>query len=113
MGTFSLCLRESFILDLLECLALICFISHFDYYGHISSWGATLGQKLQLQNLSSYAILSWHAGLAPEIGFSAPSMEQLWWIVLKCNHSIITQTASLICTLNDETDRIAESCRRY
>ncbi len=35
------------------------------------------GPKFQLQNLSEYAILSWHAGLAPETGFSAPSMEQL------------------------------------
>ena len=43
--------------------------------------------NFQLQNLPRYAILSWHAGIAPEIGFSAPSMEQLWWIVLKCNQS--------------------------
>ncbi len=55
--------------------------------------------NFQLQNLPKCAILSWHAGIAPEIGFSAPSMEQLWWIVLKCNQAIITQTASLICTL--------------
>jgi len=63
-----------------------------------------LGQKFQLQNLLEYAILSWHAGLAPDIGFSAPSMEQLWWILLTCNHSIITQKASFICSLYAETD---------
>jgi hypothetical protein len=52
--------------------------------------GRNCGQKFQLQKLHMCAILSWHAGLAPEIGFSAPSMEQLWWIVLKCNQAIIT-----------------------
>jgi len=54
---------------------------------HLFPIQVEFGQKFQLQNLPRYAILSWHAGLAPEIGFSAPSMEQLWWIVLKCNQS--------------------------
>jgi hypothetical protein len=47
----------------------------------------SMSPKFQLQNLLRCAILSWHAGIAPEIGFSAPSTEQLWWIVLKCNQS--------------------------
>src|SRR5215470_5780707 len=45
---------------------------------------------MQLQNLPGCAILTWHAGLAPETGFSAPSKEQLW-------DSITTYTASLLC----------------
>jgi large subunit ribosomal protein L35 len=35
---------------------------------------------LLLQNPLRCAILTWHAGYAPEIGFSAPSKEQLWRI---------------------------------
>jgi hypothetical protein len=60
------------------------------YYGLAFYEGATMAlnkPKFQLQNLLGCAILSWHAGMAPEIGFSAPSMERPWWIVSKCNQS--------------------------
>ena len=40
--------------------------------------GTKEGHKTQLHNLHGCAILTWHAGLAPETGFSAPSKEQLW-----------------------------------
>src|SRR6266571_1520846 len=61
----------------LEALQLSFFSCFHPFFPTLSHRYATAG-VFDLQNLPKCAILSWHAGIAPEIGFSAPSMEQLW-----------------------------------